>query len=64
MICRRSAAASVALALGILGLLTAPATAQTVVKIGLINSYTGFIAQAADQGRNVGGCAAHLKRER
>src|SRR6266851_3249930 len=26
-----------------------PAAAQTVVKIGLINSYTGFVAQAADQ---------------
>ena len=47
-----------------LTLTAADATAQTVVKVGLINSYTGFIAQAADQGRNVGGCAAHLKRER
>jgi branched-chain amino acid transport system substrate-binding protein len=27
------------------------ATAQTVVKIGLINSYTGFVAQAADEGQ-------------
>ena len=26
-----------------------PAAAQTVVKIGLINSYTGFVAQAADE---------------
>src|SRR5262249_43763475 len=26
-----------------------PAIAQTVVKIGLINSYSGFVAQAADQ---------------
>src|SRR5438874_4743145 len=26
-----------------------PAAAQTVVKVGLINSYTGFVAQAADQ---------------
>jgi len=26
-----------------------PAPAETVVKIGLINSYTGFVAQAADQ---------------
>jgi len=25
------------------------AKAQTVVKIGLINSYTGFVAQAGDQ---------------
>src|SRR6266699_4438727 len=30
-------------------LAAADATAQTVVKIGLINSYTGFVAQAADQ---------------
>jgi branched-chain amino acid transport system substrate-binding protein len=27
----------------------APARAETVVKVGLINSSTGFIAQAADQ---------------
>src|SRR5260370_28715508 len=26
-----------------------PAAGQTVVKIGLINSYTGFVAQAGDQ---------------
>jgi len=26
-----------------------PAAAQTVVKVGLINSYTGFVAQAGDQ---------------
>src|SRR5438132_12843063 len=26
-----------------------PAAAQTVVKIGLINSYTGFVGQAGDQ---------------
>src|SRR5579863_1423987 len=26
-----------------------PAAADTVVKVGLINSYTGFVAQAADQ---------------
>ena len=32
-------------------LLSGPATAQTVVKIGLINSYTGFVAQAGDQGQ-------------
>jgi branched-chain amino acid transport system substrate-binding protein len=30
---------------------TLPAAAETVVKIGLINSYTGFVAQAADQGQ-------------
>jgi branched-chain amino acid transport system substrate-binding protein len=28
-----------------------PAAAQTVVKIGVINSYTGFVAQAADEGQ-------------
>jgi branched-chain amino acid transport system substrate-binding protein len=32
-----------------LALLPLPAAAQTVVKIGLINSYTGFVAQAADE---------------
>src|SRR5205809_1341737 len=32
-------------------LLSGPATAQTVVKVGLINSYTGFVAQAGDQGQ-------------
>jgi len=32
-----------------LALSTIAAAAQTVVKIGLINSYTGFVAQAADQ---------------
>lgn len=30
--------------------LALPAAAQTVVKIGLINSFTGFVAQAADEG--------------
>src|SRR5260370_5027791 len=28
-----------------------PTLAQTVVKIGLINSYTGFVAQAGDEGQ-------------
>src|SRR5947208_4225651 len=28
-----------------------PAAAQTVVKIGLINSYTGFVANAGDEGQ-------------
>ncbi len=32
-----------------LALLAVSAAAQTVVKIGLINSYTGFVAQAADE---------------
>jgi branched-chain amino acid transport system substrate-binding protein len=31
--------------------LATPAAAQTVVKIGLINSFTGFVAQAADEGQ-------------
>jgi branched-chain amino acid transport system substrate-binding protein len=30
---------------------TLPSAAQTVVKIGLINSYTGFVANAGDQGQ-------------
>src|SRR5438874_11925268 len=30
-------------------LLSWPTSAETVVKIGLINSYTGFVAQAADE---------------
>src|SRR5258708_28946984 len=34
-----------------LALAPSPALAQTVVKIGLINSYSGFVAQAADQGQ-------------
>src|SRR5262249_14547289 len=32
-------------------LLSAPAEADTVVKVGLINSYTGFVAQAGDLGQ-------------
>src|SRR5712691_1803519 len=40
-----------AAALAALALLPGGAAAQTVVKIGLINSYTGFLAQAADQGQ-------------
>ena len=43
--------ASIFMALSALALMVVPATAQTVVKIGLINSYTGFVAQAADQGQ-------------
>jgi branched-chain amino acid transport system substrate-binding protein len=40
-----------AAAIALTGLALAPlsASAQTVVKIGLINSYTGFVAQPADQ---------------
>src|SRR5258708_7413594 len=41
--------AAVALVATALALLSLPAAAQTVVKIGLINSYSGFVAQAADQ---------------
>src|SRR5579862_4281072 len=33
----------------VLALASGSAAAQTVVKIGLINSYSGFVAQAADQ---------------
>jgi branched-chain amino acid transport system substrate-binding protein len=43
--------ASVAPLLGAAALLLQPAAAQTVVKIGLINSYTGFVAQAGDEGQ-------------
>jgi branched-chain amino acid transport system substrate-binding protein len=49
MACRRSAASSVAWAFALSTLIAAPAAAQTVVKIGLISSYTGFVAQAGDQ---------------
>jgi branched-chain amino acid transport system substrate-binding protein len=42
---------SVAPLLGVAALLLQPAVAQTVVKIGLINSYTGFVAQAGDEGQ-------------
>jgi hypothetical protein len=49
MACRRSVAFLVALAFTLSALIAAPAAAQTVVKIGLISSYTGFVAQAGDQ---------------
>ena len=49
MIGRRCAAASIAVALMSLALVARPAPAQTVVKVGLISSYTGFVAQAGDQ---------------
>ena len=49
---RRQSALTLALtALAALALPISQAAAQTVVKIGLINSYTGFVAQAADQGQ-------------
>jgi len=44
----RAAAAVVCLPAA-LSLMAFPAAAETVVKIGLINSYTGFVAEAADQ---------------
>src|SRR5690349_11985276 len=40
----------IAAALAAGAFLPAPLTAQTI-KIGLINSYTGFVAQPADQGQ-------------
>ena len=43
--------ASIIMAFSALALMTVQAAAQTVVKIGLINSYTGFVAQAADEGQ-------------
>jgi len=46
---RKGLAACAAAACAGLGLLSASAMAQTVVKIGLISSYSGFVAQAADQ---------------
>ena len=46
---RRMFAMLGALAVGALA--APPASADTVVKIGLINSYTGFVAQAADEGQ-------------
>lgn len=35
----------------VLVLLSLPVAAETTVKIGLINSFTGFVAQAADEGQ-------------
>src|SRR6266851_443724 len=48
---RRARFVLVAAALIAAGLLPGAAAAQTVVKVGLINSYTGFVAQAADEGQ-------------
>ena len=42
-------ASALASAQAALMLMALPASAQTVVKVGLINSYTGFVAEAADQ---------------
>lgn len=46
--CQRAAAALIC-AHAALMLAVLPATAQVVVKIGLISSYSGFVAEAADQ---------------
>src|SRR5260370_39979960 len=43
--------AGLVLALAGAALVPTPAAAETVVKIGLINSYTGFVAQAGDEGQ-------------
>jgi branched-chain amino acid transport system substrate-binding protein len=51
MMRRQSVVMAVATLLAVLVLAPLPAAAQTVVKIGLINSYTGFVAQAADEGQ-------------
>ena len=49
MMRRQAATVLVATVLATLALFSAPVLAQTVVKIGLINSYSGFVAQAADE---------------
>src|SRR5205807_1831355 len=46
---RRSVVALVGAAGAVLALSSTPVAAQTVVKIGIISSYSGFVAQAADQ---------------
>jgi branched-chain amino acid transport system substrate-binding protein len=48
---RRAAVAAAIVALAALALAPLRAEAETVVKIGLINSYTGFVAQAGDLGQ-------------
>jgi branched-chain amino acid transport system substrate-binding protein len=40
--------AKIAVAVAVVGIVSSPAAAQTI-KIGLINSYSGFLAQAGDQ---------------
>ena len=49
MICKHAALAAVTTVA--LAMASAAVSAQTVVKIGLINSFTGFVAQAADEGQ-------------
>jgi branched-chain amino acid transport system substrate-binding protein len=51
MVRKLVAAAAFAAVLAGAGLLSMPSAADTVVKIGLINSYTGFVAQAGDEGQ-------------
>src|SRR5947209_16243495 len=46
---RRLSVASIATAAMAYTLAAMPSAAQTVVKVGLINSYTGFVAQPADE---------------
>jgi len=46
---RGLAVASIVVAIAALVATAKPSLAQTIVKIGLINSYTGFVAQPADQ---------------
>jgi hypothetical protein len=41
--------ARAAASLAVAALPVMPAAAQTVVKVGLINSYTGFVAEGADE---------------
>jgi len=48
---RQTASVFAAMVVAMLAMLPGWASAQTVVKIGLINSYTGFVAQAADEGQ-------------
>ena len=62
MACNRSAALSVAWALALAALIGTPAAAQTLVKIGLISSYTGFVAQAGDQEMALGKGSAARQR--
>ena len=50
MMRRQSAVMPIVTLLAALVLSPHPAAAQTVVKIGMINSYTGFVAQAGDLG--------------
>src|SRR5438309_5236513 len=51
MMSRKAWGVLLAAAVGSALVLSTPAAAQTVVKIGLINSYTGFVANAGDQGQ-------------